>query len=158
VPPVPPIPNIRNVNVPLPPPPPNPLPSSGPAYAAKVLALVREAMQKALQESEAQTQGAEGGVVSNGLKQGVTIDLRGKNLRELPEEVVDVIKDELERLDCCLDECKFLPAPMLTSYLIQGRSIPQPAFILPYPTHRVHIASLLERPEQSVQRIPTAAM
>ena len=104
VPPVPPIPNIRNV------PPPNPQP----AYAARVLALARQAMQKALQENEAQAQSAEGGVVSSDLKTGVTIDLSRKNIRELPEEIVDVIKDELERLDCYCPWMQIYLETMLT--------------------------------------------
>jgi hypothetical protein len=70
---------------------------SGPAYAGKVLALARDAVQKALQENEAQAQSAEGGIVSSDLKPGLTVDLSRKNIRELPEEVVDVIKHELER-------------------------------------------------------------
>ncbi|CAI4211858.1 unnamed protein product [Parascedosporium putredinis] len=60
--------------------------------------LCEEAMQNALQENEAQAQRAEGGTTNAELKPGVTIDLSRKGIRELPEEVVDVIKHELERL------------------------------------------------------------
>lgn len=56
-------------------------------------------MQNALQENEAQAQRAEGGTTNTELKPGVTIDLSRKGIRELPEEVVDVIKHELERYD-----------------------------------------------------------
>ena len=52
-------------------------------------------MKDALQHNESQAAEASG--VSNELKPGVTIDLSRKNIQELPEEVVDIIKNELER-------------------------------------------------------------
>lgn len=68
---------------------------------AQVINLAREAMRTAL---ESETQAAEASVGA-GLKPGVTIDLSRKNIQKLPEEVVDVVKNELERLvslvSCC---------------------------------------------------------
>lgn len=55
-------------------------------------------MKVALDESETQNQAAEASGVSNELKPGLTIDLSRKNIVKLPEEVVDIIKNELERL------------------------------------------------------------
>lgn len=52
-------------------------------------------MRKALQENE--NQAAEASAVSTELKPGVTIDLSRKGIQKLPEEVVDIIKNELER-------------------------------------------------------------
>ncbi len=52
-------------------------------------------MKIALQDNESQAAEASG--VSNELKPGVTIDLRWLNIQHLPDEVVDVIKNELER-------------------------------------------------------------
>jgi len=52
-------------------------------------------MKAALQDNE--TQAAEASGVSNDLKPGVTIDLSRLNIQCLPDEVVDIIKNELER-------------------------------------------------------------
>jgi hypothetical protein len=60
-----------------------------------VVALAREAMKNALDEN--QTKAAEASGVSNELKPGVTIDLSHKQIQKFPEEVVDIIKNELER-------------------------------------------------------------
>ncbi|SPO03969.1 related to adenylate cyclases [Cephalotrichum gorgonifer] len=99
VPPVPPIPDLRAV--------PSssalaaaaPIVPTAPAPPARVVSLFTDALRNALQENEAQAQHAEGGPASNTeLKPGVTIDLSREGIRELPEEVVDVIKHELERL------------------------------------------------------------
>ena len=97
VPPVPPIPKLRNV--PSNPALSGPVPVPAPTPAAKVITFAREAMQNALQENEAQAQRAEGGAANTELKPGITIDLSRKGIRELPEEVVDVIKHELERYE-----------------------------------------------------------
>lgn len=59
------------------------------------MSLVREAMKLALDENETQANVASG--VSNELKPGVTINLSHKNISKLPDEVVDIIKDALER-------------------------------------------------------------
>ncbi|KAG7135907.1 Leucine-rich repeat-containing protein sog2 like [Verticillium longisporum] len=72
------------------------LSASTPISSAQVIALAREAMQNALRENESQA--AEASAVSNDLKPGVTIDLSRKGIQKLPEEVVDIIKNELERL------------------------------------------------------------
>jgi len=57
--------------------------------------MAREAMRVALNESETQTADASG--VSNDLRPGLTIDLSRKNIQTLPDEVVDIIQNELER-------------------------------------------------------------
>lgn len=61
----------------------------------QVIVLAREAMKKAVEENESQAAEASG--VSNELKPGVTVDLSRRNIQKLPEEVVDIIKDQLER-------------------------------------------------------------
>jgi hypothetical protein len=66
-----------------------------PISAGQVVALAREAMKVALEEN--QTKAAEASGVSNELKPGVTIDLSHKNIQKFPDEVVDIIKNELER-------------------------------------------------------------
>ncbi|KAI9734763.1 MAG: RAM signaling network component [Claussenomyces sp. TS43310] len=67
-----------------------------PISAGQVIALAREAMHNALEEN--QKKAAETSGVSNELKPGVTIDLSNKNIHKFPDEVVDIIKVELERL------------------------------------------------------------
>ena len=52
-------------------------------------------MKKALDENE--TQAAEASGVSSELKPGVTVNLSHKNIQKLPDEVIDIIKDQLER-------------------------------------------------------------
>jgi len=52
-------------------------------------------MKNAIQEN--QTKAAEVVGVSNELKPGVTIDLSHKQIQRFPEEVIDIIKNELER-------------------------------------------------------------
>lgn len=84
--PLPPLPNGRNG------PPPNATSPSTPILtAAQVISLTREAMRHAL-ENESQAVD-----VGPGLKSGVTIDLSRKGIQKLPEEVVDIVKNELER-------------------------------------------------------------
>ena len=63
--------------------------------SAQVIALAREAMRAALGEN--QTQAVEASAVGTELNLGVTIDLSRKNIVKLPDEVVDIIKNELER-------------------------------------------------------------
>ncbi|TPX17088.1 uncharacterized protein E0L32_003206 [Thyridium curvatum] len=89
-PPVPPMPNLRDV------PSVSVLSASAPLSASQVLALAKEAMADARRENRSQAAEASG--VSNELKPGLTIDLSRKNIQKLPDEVVDVIKGELERL------------------------------------------------------------
>jgi hypothetical protein len=62
--------------------------------AAQVINLAREAMRNAL---ESENKAAEASAVGTGLKTGVTIDLSRKGIQKLPEEVVDIVKGELER-------------------------------------------------------------
>lgn len=99
-----PVPNsaaTSNGPTPLPPPPVPTLrkaPSSSNLSASnmmtpsQVINLAREAMRTAL-ESESQAADA----VGTGLKTGVTVDLSRKSIQKLPEEVVDILKNELER-------------------------------------------------------------
>ncbi|PHH85573.1 hypothetical protein CDD83_235 [Cordyceps sp. RAO-2017] len=75
---------------------------------SQVIALAREAMQTAL-ESE-KNQAADAGAVGPGLRSGVTIDLSRKNIQKLPEEVVDIVKNELERLALSHNQLSTLPA------------------------------------------------
>lgn len=91
-------------NMPLPPVPPLRDVSSNPALLAsavptngQVIALARESMRLALDEHEKQSEAAEATGVSNELRPGLTIDLSRKNIKQLPDEVVDIIKNELER-------------------------------------------------------------
>lgn len=66
-------------------------------------------MKKAVEENESQAAEASG--VSNDLKPGVTVNLSHKNIQKLPDEVVDIIKDQLERYvrpmhpRCCKGDC-----------------------------------------------------
>lgn len=55
-------------------------------------------MQTAL---ESEGQAADAGAVGTGLRAGVTVDLSRKGIQKLPEEVVDIVKDQLERYACC---------------------------------------------------------
>lgn len=90
----------------IPPPPPIPktvrkipsnsgLTASAPIAQSQVIVLARDAMKKAVEENQSQV--AEASTVSSELKPGVTVNLSHKNIQKLPEEVVDVIKDQLER-------------------------------------------------------------
>jgi hypothetical protein len=64
-----------------------------PIPAGQVVVLAREAMRAALEENQTKT------VDANGmeLRTGVTIDLSHKRIQTFPDEVVDIIKTELER-------------------------------------------------------------
>ncbi len=66
-----------------------------PISTGQVVALAQEAMKNALEEN--QKKAAEASGVSTELKPGVTIDLSHKQIQKFPEEVVDIIKNELER-------------------------------------------------------------
>lgn len=59
------------------------------------IALAREAMKNALEENKSKA--AEAKSVSNELKPGVTIDFSNKQIQRFPDEVIDIIKNELER-------------------------------------------------------------
>jgi hypothetical protein len=77
------------------------MPSDGSMFApnptstAQVVALAKEAMQNALEEHQTKSGGTAG--ITNELKPGITIDMSHKNIQRFPEEVVDIIKSELER-------------------------------------------------------------
>ena len=53
-------------------------------------------MRSALED---EAQAAEADAVGAGMKTGVTVDLSRKNIQKLPEEVVDIMKNELERYE-----------------------------------------------------------
>ncbi|KUI73624.1 Leucine-rich repeat-containing protein sog2 [Cytospora mali] len=103
----------------IPPPPPIPknvrkmpsssgLTASAPIAASQVVVLAKEAMKKALEENESQA--GEASVVSSEIKAGVTVNLSHKNIQKLPEEVVDIIKDQLERLALSHNKISSFPA------------------------------------------------
>ncbi|KAM5377378.1 hypothetical protein ACJZ2D_005059 [Fusarium nematophilum] len=98
-PPPPPIPSLRSV------PSSSSLSASG-MSSAQVINLAREAMRNAL---ESENKAAEAGAVGTGLKTGVTIDLSRKGIQKLPEEVVDIVKGELERLALSHNQLSTLP-------------------------------------------------
>lgn len=75
-----------------------------PISAGQVVALAREAMRNALDEHQSQV--AEASDVSDEMKPGVTVDLSHKQIQRFPEEVVDIIKNELER-------CVLAPDPVV---------------------------------------------
>lgn len=66
-----------------------------PISTSQVITMAKEAMKTALEEN--QTKAAEASAVSDTLKPGVTIDLSHRGIQRFPEEVVDIIKSELER-------------------------------------------------------------
>lgn len=66
-----------------------------PISAAEVVLLAKEAMRNALEENQSKAGGTTG--MTNELKPGITIDMSQKNIERFPEEVVDIIKSELER-------------------------------------------------------------
>ncbi|KAI0428778.1 RAM signaling pathway protein [Xylaria sp. FL1042] len=110
-PPPPPIPEKYNVPPPPPPPPTvssTALSASAPMSSSQVISLARDKMKTALQDNESQAAEASG--VSNELKPGVTIDLSRMNIKYLPDEVVDVIKNELERLALSHNKLTSFPA------------------------------------------------
>ena len=74
---------------------------------SQVIALAREAMREALQSEN--RQGADRNGV-NGLKTGVTVDLSRKHISKLPDEVIDIVKNELERLALSHNQLTTLPA------------------------------------------------
>ncbi|KAH6688548.1 RAM signaling pathway protein-domain-containing protein [Plectosphaerella plurivora] len=105
--------SLNGVNVPPPPPVPSMrnapsnanLSASAPMSSAQVIALARDAMQNALLDNEQQS-----AAVNSDLKPGVTIDLSRKGIQKLPEEVVDIIKNELERLALSHNQLASFPA------------------------------------------------
>ncbi|OBT86362.1 hypothetical protein VE02_03804 [Pseudogymnoascus sp. 03VT05] len=82
--------------------------ASNPTSTAQVVALAREAMQNALEENQTKS-GATAGI-TNELKPGITIDMSHKNIQRFPEEVVDIIKSELERLALSHNQISTFPS------------------------------------------------
>ncbi|KAK4229003.1 RAM signaling pathway protein-domain-containing protein [Podospora fimiseda] len=92
-----------------PPPPPPPPPASQPLNPHEVIALVLEARQKAVEDEEARPAAEPG---AGGLKPGITLDLIGKNIPVLPDEVVDILRQGhgVERLALSHNYLRSLPA------------------------------------------------
>lgn len=65
-------------------------------------------MKSALEENK--TKAAEASAVSNALKPGVTIDLSHRGIQRFPDEVVDIIKNELERLALSHNQISTFPS------------------------------------------------
>lgn len=147
----------------IPPPPPIPktvrkipsnsgLTASAPIAQSQVIVLARDAMKKAVEENQSQV--AEASAVSSELKPGVTVNLSHKNIQKLPEEVVDVIKDQLERYVTpilCRCTCKGRSSRATTdhkTYFCQTRPLPQQNLVFPSPIRRMHVTPILERSQQ----------
>jgi hypothetical protein len=64
--------------------------------AGKVVALAEDAMKAAREETQRSVAGGDA-VVNGDVKPGVTIDLGHKYIARIPDEMVDIIKDEIER-------------------------------------------------------------
>ncbi|KAI6781813.1 Leucine-rich repeat-containing protein-like protein [Emericellopsis cladophorae] len=77
------------------------------AQASKVIALARDAMRNAL---ENENQAAEAGTVDANLKPGVTVDLSRRSIDVIPDEVVDIMKDQLERLALSHNQLTTVPS------------------------------------------------
>ncbi len=71
------------------------LTASAPLAASQVMALAKEAMRDALRDSDQQA--GDASEVSSELKPGLTVDLSRKNIQKLPDEVVDIMMNKLER-------------------------------------------------------------
>ncbi|KAK3903870.1 RAM signaling pathway protein-domain-containing protein [Staphylotrichum tortipilum] len=99
--PPPPVPSLRDV------PSTSNLSAGQPISPNQVLALAREAMRAAHENG---AKAAEASGVSNTLKPGLTIDLSRKKIQTLPQEIVDIIKDELERLALSHNYLQTFPA------------------------------------------------
>ncbi|KAK3344843.1 RAM signaling pathway protein-domain-containing protein [Neurospora tetraspora] len=80
------------------------LSASTPLSSNQVIALVRESMRVAHENEAKATEGI------STLKPGLTIDLSRKRIQKLPDEVVDIIKDELERLALSHNYIQTFPA------------------------------------------------
>ncbi|KAI0013236.1 putative cell morphogenesis protein Sog2 [Xylariaceae sp. FL0662B] len=139
----------------MPPPPPPPIPeqfnmstsssgstlsaSSPPLSASQVIALARQAMNSALQENE--TKAAEASGVSNELKPGVTIDLSRRNIQTLPDEVVDIIKNELERLALSHNRLSSIPSRFSECTSLRYLNV-RNNYIREFPLSLCHLKSL----------------
>ncbi|KAI1269571.1 RAM signaling pathway protein [Xylariaceae sp. FL1019] len=85
------------------------LSAKAPMSSAQVISLASAAMQAALLETQNQT--AESNAVGNEHHRlGVTIDLSRKNIASLPDEVVQIIKNDLERLALSHNSISAFPA------------------------------------------------
>ena len=125
-----------------------------PISAGQVVALARQAMKVALEEN--QTKAAEASGVSNELKPGVTIDLSHKQIQRFPEEVVDIIKNELERYAfSILSYLESSASSQLTPLLSQTSTVTQSNIDIPSQIFRVHFTAVSQRSKQRYSRIST---
>jgi len=69
-------------------------PAGTPLSPGQVVALVRDARKKAIADDENRPAAPD----ADGLKVGITLDLIGKNIPALPDEVVDILRNGVERL------------------------------------------------------------
>lgn len=142
----------------IPPPPPIPktvrkipsnsgLTASAPIAQSQVIVLARDAMKKAVEENQSQV--AEASAVSSELKPGVTVNLSHKNIQKLPEEVVDVIKDQLERYvtptSMHLQGTSSRTVANLKTCFCQTRPFTQQNLVFPSSIRRMYITSIFER-------------
>lgn len=73
------------------------VPTVNAATTEQIISVARDLMDSALEENKSKA--AETSEVSNTLKPGVTLDFSHKGIqKEFPEQVIDIIKVELERL------------------------------------------------------------
>ncbi|KAK4453547.1 RAM signaling pathway protein-domain-containing protein [Podospora aff. communis PSN243] len=79
-----------------------------PLSPGQVTALVRDARKKALGDDDSRTP-ADAPVGADGLKPGITLDLIGKNIPALPDEVVDILRNGVERLALSHNSLASLP-------------------------------------------------
>lgn len=80
------------------------IPTTTPTPPAQVIQLAREALRQAL---ESESRAVEASAVGS---TGVTIDLGRQNIQKLPEEVVDIIKNQVGRLAMSHNLLSSLPA------------------------------------------------
>lgn len=71
------------------------VPPAIPLSPGQVVAIVREARKKALQGDD--SRGVAADVDADGLKPGITLDLIAKNIPTLPDEVVEILRNGVER-------------------------------------------------------------
>lgn len=80
-------------------------PAGTPLSPGQVVALVRDARKKAIADDENRPAAPD----ADGLKVGITLDLIGKNIPALPDEVVDILRNGVERLALSHNTLTILP-------------------------------------------------
>ena len=125
-----------------------------PISAGQVVALAREAMKVALEEN--QTKAAEASGVSNELKPGVTIDLSHKQIQKFPEEVVDIIKNELERyVLSILFYLELSTKHTANPSISQISTVTQPNLHIPVQVCRMYFPAISQCSKQRYSRVST---